>query len=496
LPDELVVGSIQTRLLKALMTSLLGLLMLAGLVTWLVAYRVANDAYDHGLLDPVMDIVQNVRQGPDGPTLSLSSREQEALLFDGSDRVFFQVRNSSGQWFAGGTRDLPAPPDRLTPGVPTFYTASVGDATVRICALLTVDGFEVYVAETTNKRDRLVWEVILAGLVPSLLVVVIAVAAVWLGVNHALAPLRKLRSELQQRSPNDLRPVDESQAPSEVRPAIIALNRLLQRIHETGESQRRFLADAAHQLRTPLAGLQMQLELELRELNSRSLHATLVKMRDAVLRTGKVTNRLLALARAEQANPDRSELSSVDLAATVERVGAQWIATAISRNIDLGFELEPASALIDGAMLAEMLDNLIDNALRYTPPGGAVTLKCGVNRGYAYFGVDDNGVGIPPGERERVFERFYRAAGAVGDGTGLGLAIVKEAADRYGASVAITSSPSRKGTFVCVIFDGNDATIRLDAAAEDVTPTSLTHAASSTASIVSSPAARPAPRSA
>lgn len=455
--NERSAGSIQTRLFKVLMTSLLGLLVLSGLVTWLVAYRVANDAYDHALLDPVMDIVQNVREGPNGPTLTLSPREQEALLFDGSDRVFFQVRSAAGQWFAGGTRDLPAPPSPLTPRVPAFYSASVGDAAVRICAFLTAEGFEVYVAETTNKRDRLVWEVILAGLVPSMLIVVAAVAVVWLGVSHGLAPLRKLRNELLQRSPNDLRPVDESHAPSEVRPAIVALNRLLQRVQETSESQRRFLADAAHQLRTPLAGLQMQLELELRESNSASLHATLGKMRDAVLRTGKVTNRLLALARAEQTNPDGRDLQRVDLHAMAERVGAEWIATAISRNIDLGFELEPASVLGDEALLAEMLDNLIDNALRYTPAGGSATLRCGVVGGNPYFGVDDSGVGIPPVERERVFARFYRVAGSVGDGTGLGLAIVKEGADRYGASVVITTASSGVGTFVCVTFDGSCA---------------------------------------
>jgi len=465
------IGSIQARLFRFLMISLLGLLVLSGLLTWFVAYRVANEAYDHALLDPVMDIVQNVRQDPGGPSLTLSPREQEALLFDGSDRVFFQVRSPSGRWFAGGTRDLPAPPDSLAPRVPLFYSARVGDAPVRICAFLTPAGFEVYVAETTNKRDRLVWEVILAGLVPSLMVAVVAVALVWLGVSHGLAPLRKLRNELQQRSPHDLRPVDESHAPSEVRPAIIALNRLLQRIHETSQSQRRFLADAAHQLRTPLAGLQMQLELELRESNSKSLRATLIKMLDAVLRTGNVTNRLLALARAEQASTDRRDLAPVDLHALVERVGAQWIAAAISRNIDLGFELEAASVVGDEALLAEMLANLIDNALRYTPGGGSVTLRCGVVDGDAYFGVDDTGIGIPRAERERVFERFYRAVGAVGDGTGLGLAIVKEGADMHGATVTISTSPGGTGTFVCVTFDGSIDTV--------VMPADATSAASS-----------------
>ena len=458
-------ASIQQRLLKVLMATLLGLLVLSAGVTWFVAYSVANDAYDHALLDPVMDIVQNVRDDPAGPRLTLTPNEQAALLFDGSDRVFFQVRDPRGTWFAGGTRDLPGPPETLVARVPLFYSASVGGVKVRICAILTDSGFGVFVAETTHKRDRLVWEIILAGLVPSLLVVVIAVGLVWLGVSHGLAPLRKLRNELQQRSPHDLRAVDESHAPAEVLPAIVALNRLFQRIRETGESQRRFLADAAHQLRTPLAGLQMQLELELRESRSESLRVALGKMRDAVLRTGKVTNRLLALARAEQASPDSQRFAPVDLRTMAERVGAQWIPAAIARNIDLGFDLEAASVQGDESLLAEMLDNLIDNALRYTPSGGAVTVRCGVAQDVTYFGVEDNGIGIADAEREKVLERFYRGAGVGGDGTGLGLSIVKEGAERHGAAVNISCPAHGIGTLVRVTFAATTANARGDAEA-------------------------------
>ena len=464
------VGSIQARLLRALMVALLGLLILCGFVTWFVGSRVANDAYDHELLDPIMDIVQNVRQGPNGPALALSPREQEALLFDGSDRVFFQVRDPGGRWFAGGTRDLPPPPQPLVPRVPRFYDANVANSAVRIAAMKTDGGFEVYVAETTNKRQRLVWEMILTGLIPALLVIAAAVGLVWFGVSHGLSPLRKLRNDLSQRSPDDLRALDVAQAPSEVRPAIVALNRLFQRIRETSDSQRRFLADAAHQLRTPLAGLQMQLELELRASESASLRATLAKMRDAVLRTGRLTNRLLALARAEQALPDARQRGVVDLSMLAERVGAHWIGPAIHRNIDFGFDLVPASVEGDEALLTEMLDNLIDNALRYTPAGGAVTVRCGIDGDDAFFGVEDNGVGIPEAERDRVFERFYRGRGATGDGCGLGLAIVKEAAERHDASIAIAVPPSGVGTFVCVRFRRAVERSVIDLDAPDATP--------------------------
>ena len=451
-PSARGMGSIQRRMLRSLTVVLLALVVLTSVVTYLVAYSAANDAYDHSLLDPVMDIVQNVRVGSGGSTLKLTRREQEALMFDGSDRVFFQVRDPVGVWFAGGTRDIPAPPAALVRRVPMFYSATVDGAPVRICALLTDDGVQIFVAETTRKRDRLALEIILMQLIPTLLVVVVAFVLVWLGVSHGLAPLRRLGNELQQRSPSDLQPFEEAQVPTEVRPAIVALNRLFQRIRETSESQRRFLADAAHQLRTPVAGLQMQLELELREPMSDGLRVALGKMRDAVLRTGRVTNRLLALARAEQLSQDPQRLAPIDLRALSERIGAQWVPTAIAHGIDLGFDLAGAEVVGDEALLGEMVGNLIDNALRYTPRGGTVTVRCGQACGRPFVGVEDSGIGVPEDEREKVFQRFYRGRRAAGEGSGLGLSIVKEGADRHEAAVAIGTAASGVGTYVTVVF--------------------------------------------
>lgn len=456
-PSGRAMGSIQRRLLWSLTGVLLALVLLTSVVTYLVAYSAANDAYDHSLLDPVMDIVQHVRVDLAGSTLKLTRREQEALMFDGSDRVFFQVRDPNGAWFAGGTRDIPAPPDTLVPRVPFFYSATVDGAPVRICALLTDAGVQIFVAETTKKRDRLAIEIILMQLIPTLLVVAVAFVLVWLGVSHGLGPLRRLGNELQQRSPSDLQPFEETQVPTEVRPAVVALNRLFQRIRETSESQRRFLADAAHQLRTPLAGLQMQLELELREPMSERLRIALGKMRDAVLRTGRVTNRLLALARAEQLSQDPQRFAPIDLRALSERIGAQWVPAAIARGIDLGFDLAGADVVGDEGLLGEMLGNLIDNSLRYTPRGGTVTVRCGQACGRPFIGVEDSGIGVPEDEREKVFQRFYRGKRVGGDGSGLGLSIVKEGADRHEAAVAIGTPASGVGTYVTVVFGSPSA---------------------------------------
>jgi two-component system sensor histidine kinase TctE len=175
-------------------------------------------------------------------------------------------------------------------------------------------------------------------------------------------------------------------------------------------------------------------------------------MRDAVLRTGNFTNRLLALARAEQSAPAARHDSPIDLGELAERVGAQWIAPALDRGIDLGFDLSPAAVQGDPLLLADMLQNLIDNAVRYTGSGGVITVSSGEDVGDAWLAVEDNGIGIPVSERTRVFERFYRGAAAGGDGCGLGLAIVKEGAERHRATVTIDDAPGGRGTLVRVHF--------------------------------------------
>jgi len=442
--------SIRRRLVLFLVTMLLLLVGAAAVITYFVAVRAANDAYDRSLLDPALDLQQNLRMVDGAPHLDLPPKAQEALMYDQADEVVFQIRAPDGTVIAG-VSDLPAAAE-LTHGQHRFYDVDYREQNLRVAALLNAQNVLVQVGETRHKRNRLVGEILVAELVPTLLVAFVSIALAWAGIAHGLAPLARVRTELLGRSPHDLRPIPNDAAPVEIAPVVDAFNRLLSRLSEANALQQRFLANAAHQLRTPLAGLQMHLELQLRREQAPEVRAELERLHKATLRTGHMTKQLLALAKAESTSDAEAAVQPVDLYQCAEAAAQHWVPVAIARRIDLGFALEHATVQGDPSLLTELLDNLIDNALRYTPEGGAVTVQCGMRQSMPFVAVEDTGPGIPASERERVFERFHRVAGTTSEGTGLGLAIVREIADRHGARVGIESPRNGQGTCVVVLF--------------------------------------------
>ena len=255
-------SSIRARLLVFLIPSLLLLVVCAAAVTYGVALSVATSAYDRSLLDPALDMAQNVRLDADGPRLALLAQAQEALLYDHEDTLVFQIRAPNGLIIAG-VDDLSAP-SSLEPGERAFFDGIYRGQPVRIAAVRSDGGLYVQVGETLNKRRRLIWEILAAELVPTILIALAALGIAWAVIAHGIAPLARVRAELLGRTPYDLHPLDESRAPLEIAPAVEAFNRLLAQLRESIATQQRFVANAAHQLRTPLAGLQMHLELLLR----------------------------------------------------------------------------------------------------------------------------------------------------------------------------------------------------------------------------------------
>jgi signal transduction histidine kinase len=442
--------SIRRRLLLFLIPSVLILVIGASAVTYFVALHVATSAYDRSLLDPALDMAANVKTDANGPRLALLQQAQEALLYDHEDTLVFQIRGTEGTVIAGDGR-LGLPPN-LPPGGRMFFDSLYDGEPVRVAAVRSDNGLYVQIAETLHKRHRLIWEILAAGLLPAVVIGLATLALAWTGVARGIAPLASVRAQLLGRAPHDLRPLDEHAAPTEIAPAIEALNRLLGRLRESNEMQQRFLANAAHQLRTPLAGLQMHLELLLRRDLSADLRDEISGMHTATVRAGHLANQLLALAKAEATATDSVRTASVDLCVVADRAAHEWVQRAIARDIDLGFSLEHAKVAGDSVLLGELLDNLLDNALRYTPRGGAVTVRCGPDSGRSYLSVEDTGPGIPVSAHARVFERFYRIQGTPGDGTGLGLAIVKEVAQRHGASLHIETPEAARGTRVVVRF--------------------------------------------
>lgn len=442
-------ASIRRRLLLFLIPSLLLLIIGAAALGYYVGLRVATSAYDRSLLDPALDMAANIKIGPDGPHLAMLEQAQQALLYDHEDMLVFQIRAPGGAIIAGD-RDLAAPPE-LGLGERSFFDSSYHNQPVRVAAVRSDAGLYVQVAETLHKRNRLVGEILAAGLLPALLIAFATLVLAWTGVTRGVAPLAWMRTQLLGRTPYDLHPLDEKATPKEIAPAIEALNRLLAQVRESNEMQQRFLANAAHQLRTPLAGLQMHLELLLRRDLNAEVREEIAGMHSATVRASHLANQLLALAKAEASTHDFGQLVTVDLYTVADQGVQDWVQRAIARDIDLGFVLEHVPVAGNPALLGELLNNLLDNALRYTPSGGSVTVRCGSERGHPYLSVEDNGPGIPESAHGKVFERFYRVHDTPGDGAGLGLAIVKEVAQRHRGNLRI-ESPQPHGTRIVIRF--------------------------------------------
>ena len=445
-------ASLRWHLTYWLIGPLLLLVTAGSFVSYRIALNAATQAYDSALLDPVLAIASHLRRTGDHLELDLPSIAIEALRIDTEDRVYYQVLGPDGELIAGTPR-LPAPPERLAPEEHIFYDTRLEGERVRVAAraVKAEPGTAiVQVAETLVKRDKLVLELLLASTAPQLLIAFAAVALLWFSIGQGLRPLDRLRQEIAARSPRDLRSVPEQDKPQEVRPLVGALNGLLFRLNAAIESQQRFIANAAHQLRTPLAGLKTHAELARRQPSGAELKSLLDMIAGETQRTSHLVNQLLTLARAEPGEAVSGQ--PVNLHEIISRDLRDWVQRAVAKNIDLGFELQDAWTLGEPLLLRELVANLLDNALAYTEAGGSVTVRTGVRDGESVLEVEDNGPGIPETEREKVFERFYRIAATGGEGCGLGLSIVSEIAERHSASVALSVPAEGRGTLVRAVF--------------------------------------------
>lgn len=443
-------------------------------VTYIVAQTIANGPFDRSLADAVRAVAQHV-SAPDGrTTLQLPMPARDMLGGDASDGIFHVVLSPGGEVVAGDDV-LPSLPSEYPsfPGDVHFHDSQVQDVDVRVAyqwvevapaAGEAPAGLAlVAVAETLEKRSQLAGEIIRGVIIPQFVVLPIAVVLVWFGLTRGLAPLADLQARIRARPPDDLSPIDARGAPEEIAPLVSAFNELLARLSQNLEMQQRFLADAAHQMRTPLAGLRTQAELALREKDPQELKRTLRHIAAATERSTHLINQLLTLARAEYQASDPSAAEVVDLVPLTRAVVRDFVSDAIQRGLDLGFEGDgrPLQIVAVPMLVRELLKNLIDNALRYTPSGGTVTVRLARRGEAAFIEVEDTGPGIPEAERPRIFDRFYRILGTNVDGSGLGLAIVREIAQQHGALVRIGNNPAgdaqRPGTLISVEFEALDA---------------------------------------
>ena len=446
--------SLRFLLLRWLVPAMLVLLLAGAATAYWVALRSATKAYDRALLDTALAIVGQLKLDEGKPVLPLTAQARDVLLVDKFDLVFFAVRGPQGE-LLDGEGGLPMPPPQLPKAAwgegRYYFDGRINDKPVRVAALKTQLADQTYMVlagETLVKRNALVREILFGMLLPELLLIIVSLAVVWVGVRAGLRPLARLREELAGRSQADLRPV-AADVPDEIQPVVREINELLSRLGHSLDTQRHFVSDAAHQLRTPIAALQAQVEATLAETDS-LMQNRMQGILAATHRLSHLVEQMLMLARAQ---PSLAKTQPrVALEEVAQAAAEVWLPAAIANGIDLGFELAPAAVLGNNLLLQEIFSNLIDNALRHTPRGGSVTVRCGTDADGPWLAVEDSGAGIADTDRDKVFERFYQSPGSSSRGSGLGLAIVREIARQHGGGAWIDRSPDLGGTRVTVRF--------------------------------------------
>ncbi|HEX6361634.1 MAG TPA: sensor histidine kinase N-terminal domain-containing protein [Albitalea sp.] len=465
MPSKREQRSLFGEILDWMLAPLLLLWPMSVVLTWLVAQGIANKPYDRQLGEMAQALAKQVRvESQDGTAVArfaLPAGASEILHTDETDDIYYQVLGLRGE-FLSGDRHLPVPMDeeRAPPGELRYRDDVLNNDSVRVAYLwVDVPGGEagaaplVQVAETLGKRSRLATEIIKGVILPQFVILPLAVLLVWLALARGIAPLNELQQRIRRRESSDLSPIDEREAPEEVSPLVRAINDLLMRLDQSLAAQKHFLADAAHQLKTPLAGLRTQAELAQREIDAgendpRAVKRSLQQIALSSQRAAHMVNQLLAMARAED-KEHASHRQNVNIARLATETVRDFVPRAMEKRIDLGYEGPDSGQALPvkghALLLREMIRNLVDNALQYTPAGGTVTVRVMDDP----FGqvvvlqVEDSGPGIPAAEREQVFQPFYRSLGTDVDGSGLGLAIVREIVQQHGAEITLEDANLR-----------------------------------------------------
>ncbi|RZI42363.1 sensor histidine kinase [Herbaspirillum sp. HC18] len=445
--------TLRRRLLTFLLLPLGALLVLSIPFDYLLAVGPAKDAFDYALTDSANDLATRVYVRDGKLIVDLPPAVEAVILSDMADLEFLAIYGPDGRLLAGDG-DLKADM-RCQEGNSCVTDGTLRGYGIRKASykkITELGEVTVVFAETTRKRERATSRILTAMILPNVLLVAATLGLVYFGVGRGLAPLNELGEEIAGRTAGNPDPLPTGSVPGEAEPLIRAMNGLIKDLHAAASAQQVFLANAAHQLKTPLAGLQTQLELAAEELPE-AYRGRVVRLRDATQRLGHLTHQILALARSSPEANIGHEQRRIDLADLLRESASSWFDAALAKDIDLGFEPEPAA--IDGSewLLRELLSNLINNAIQYTPSGGTVTARSGVGAdGRPFIEVEDSGPGIPEQEKRRIFDRFYRPAGTTSSGCGLGLAIVKEVADRHGAEIMVRTAAATGGACVRVCF--------------------------------------------
>jgi len=451
-------NSLRRQLIVRMLLVMLPLFILLWIMAYFSSQYFINAAFDRSLTRRTYALADRVEVIRGRVHLDISVAAREMLAFDQEDLLFHRVIDPQSRVIEGDL-DMPQLPGNkgLEPGQLIVYDGIKDGEKVRVAAFsLSLKGTSargavlVQVGETLSRRSALAKRATLAIVIPMLLMTLTAAAAIAYGVGRGLDPLRRLRDRLSAREALDLSPVPLEGTPTELRPFLDEINSLLLRLSEAVDAQSRFVSDAAHQLRTPIAGIRAQAEAALVNAQPDDAQHALLRIAQSTQAMGELVQKLLILARVDAAE-NTLRLVPLDGVELVREIAREWVPQALSKGVEIGFDSQHSDApqVGDAQLLREMLSNLIDNALRYGGTHISLTVQRTEQR--VTWCVADDGPGIPESQRAAVFLPFFRLTAGV-DGAGLGLTIVQRIANLHGAMVRLDSENGATGLRICVDF--------------------------------------------
>lgn len=437
--------SLKNQLRLWLLLTMLVVLGISAAISYSRALHYATQAYDQALLRTVLALSDEVVVDEHNEVrIELPEVASHLLSYNENDHIYIRITGPDGK-LVFGEAQLPLPSKPMWSNQEVYYNSIYKGESIRavtfalpVSAEPDAHNILISMAETTAKRDTMVAEMVEEMLLPQVFMMILAAIVIELGIYFALKPMHDLKEALHKRSYRDLSPLDTDSPPLELQPLVQAMNALFGRVQAGQQQQQQFIADASHQLRTPIAGLQTQAELALRSDPAEAVKEPLNFILRSTTRLSHLIQRLLTMARTDAASA-QLKFQPVSLTSIIYEECARWIGPASDKQLELEVQIDTRQDQVSGdaLMLAEMLNNLLENAIQYTPAQGLIQIRLWQTGKYLMLQVADNGVGIPPEQYARVFERFHRINPNQGNGCGLGLAIVAEIAEHHNANITV-----------------------------------------------------------
>ena len=453
--------SLRSSLLRRSLLSInVGILLVLPFI-YFAFHNSAQEAYDLELSEAAYSLAAYLHVEKGIANFEMSEDAERVFRSDALNKNYFLVLAPDGHYLAGD-RDLPYSAKNVVgrPSLYYFYDSEYLDEAIRVCVYRQVVGGKVYLfaaAETTTKRNQLALKILIGLILPIFMLSLFNGLGVWRVINLSLRPIDKIRQELRNLKPGEFKPLTIDTAPEEVRQLVEEFNAMLKKTEEISRAQQTFVATAAHQLRTPLAGIQTQLELICNETADAQQQVRMARCVESITRLSRLIQQMLTLISAAPGGRESAYLSYINVPEIIQDRLPEWLRMAAQKNIDLGCELLPLTILGDPLLAGELLTNVVENAVNYAPVGGVITIRSYSTTTKGVIEVEDNGPGIPVAERKRVLERFYRLPNSDLPGSGLGLSIVHEITRNLGGSIDILTPSSEQGCLVRIELPVNDS---------------------------------------